>query len=149
MITIDQIHSAVNFHAAIKVAVSSIKAHRPEYDWVGVYLYNGKALSLQDDHYLGAAANETEIPLSAGICGAAATARKTIVVDDVSHDDRYIPCSLTVQSEIVVPILSGDTLVGVLDLDSDKPAAFEAGDRAYLEYAAAELAAAWANENSR
>jgi GAF domain-containing protein len=75
-----------------------------------------------------------------GICGAAATEKATIVVDDVNADPRYLACSLETRSEIVVPIMRGEQVLGELDIDSDKPAAFGPSDRALLERAAAALA---------
>ena len=75
--------------------------------------------------------------------GASATGKETLVIDDVKGDPRYIACSMTVQSEIVVPIVAGSKVIGVLDLDSDTPVAFTADDRQALEAVAAALARAW------
>lgn len=132
-----------SFDAAIRTAVAGVKAIKPAYDWVGVYLLEGDVLTLRDEHYLGQPTVHTRIPLGSGICGASATDGETLVIDDVSADSRYIACSLSVQSEIVVPILAGEQLVGVLDLDSDTPAAFGADDRRELEQVAGALARAW------
>ncbi len=144
----NDILAAPSFDDAIRIALTRVKAHRPEYDWVGVYLYNGQALTLRIEHYQGLPTSETSITLDRGICGAAASNRKTIIVDDVRHDERYIACSLTVRSEIVAPIVAGDALVGVLDLDSDTFAAFGADDRLYLESVARALGAAWQKHGS-
>lgn len=100
-------------------------------------------LTLRDEHYLGQPTSHARIPLESGICGAAASSRKTIVVDDARRDSRYIACGVSVQSEIVVPILAGEQVVGVLDLDSDTPAAFKEDDRRELEQVARALARAW------
>jgi GAF domain-containing protein len=78
--------------------------------------------------------------LNAGICGAAATHKETIVVDDVDADPRYLACSLETRSEIVVPIMKGARVLGEIDIDSDKKAAFGSGDREMLEAVAALLA---------
>jgi len=140
-----------SFDAAIRTAVAGVKAMKPTYDWVGVYLLEGDpsagsgqgVLTLRDEHYLGAPTSHIRIPLESGICGAAARSRETIMVDDVRRDSRYISCCLSVQSEIVVPIQAGERVVGVLDLDSDTPAAFGEADRRELEQVAGALARAW------
>lgn len=61
--------------------------------------------------------------------------------DDVNRDPRYLACSLETKSEIVVPIMHGDTVLGEIDIDSDRPAAFGDPDRRLLEHLAAILAA--------
>ncbi|MBA7595757.1 MAG: GAF domain-containing protein [Calditrichaeota bacterium] len=131
------------FDTAIRTAVAGVKALKPTYDWVGVYLLEGDVLTLQDDHYLGQPTVHTCIPLGSGICGASATDGETLVIDDVHEDSRYIACCLSVRSEIVVPIMAGERVVGVLDLDSDTPAAFGEADRQELERVAVALARAW------
>ena len=80
------------------------------------------------------------IDLDRGVCGAAARLRVTQRVDDVGAFPGHIACSATTRSEIVVPILRPDgTLLGVLDVDSDLPAAFTAADQDGLEAVCAEL----------
>ncbi|UCH62143.1 MAG: GAF domain-containing protein [Fidelibacterota bacterium] len=135
--------SQPTFDAAIRTAVTGVKGMKPTYDWVGIYLLEEDVLTLQDDHYLGQPTVHTRIPLNSGICGASATDGETLVIDDVHEDGRYIACSLSVRSEIVVPIIAGERLVGVLDLDSDTPAAFGEADRQELERVADALARAW------
>lgn len=122
-----------------------MKLMKPYYNWVGVYLLDdsGKVLTLRDEHYMGLPTEHKRIPLKSGICGASAASRETLVIDDVKSDPRYIACSLTVQSEIVVPIVAGDKVIGVLDLDSDTPAAFTPEDRQELEAVAKALALTW------
>ena len=139
----DDILAQPSFDASVKTAVAGVKALKPAYDWVGVYLLEGDVLTLQDDHYLGQPTVHTRIPLGSGICGASATDGETLVIDDVHEDIRYIACSLSVRSEIVVPIMAGERVVGVLDLDSDTPSAFGEADRQELERVAAALARVW------
>ena len=148
MSLVDDILAASSFDAAIRTAVARVKLHRGQYDWVGVYLYDGQALTLRTAHYQGLPTSETSLTLDQGICGAAAANRETIIVDDVRQDERYIACSLAVKSEIVVPIMTGAALVGVLDLDSDTFAAFGADDQQYLESVATALGAAWQKHGS-
>ena len=79
--------------------------------------------------YLGKPSPHTRIPLNRGICGAAASEKTTIIVDDVNSDPRYLACSIETRSEIVVPIMRGDTVLGEIDVDSDGVAAFGDKDR--------------------
>ncbi len=86
--------------------------------------------------FVGAMTPHTRIPLNQGICGAAASSGKTIVVDDVSKDPRYLACSLETKSEIVVPIFVKKQIAGELDIDSHFPAAFGAEDQSLVQYCA-------------
>ncbi|HEY2435211.1 MAG TPA: GAF domain-containing protein [Vicinamibacterales bacterium] len=124
--------------AAMQQAVRLLKDAMPYYAWVGIYLLDGDELVLGP--FLGKPSPHTRIPLGRGICGAAATEKKTIVVDDVNADPRYLACSLETRSEIVVPILEGDAVLGEIDIDSDTAAAFTDVDRRLLEQVAALLA---------
>jgi len=117
--------------------VAYLKNAMTHYSWVGVYLLEGDELVLGP--YQGKPSPHTRIPLGRGICGAAATERATIVVDDVNADPRYLACSIETQSEIVVPIMRGDTVLGEIDIDSDTRAAFGPEDRDLLEAVAAIL----------
>lgn len=108
------------------------------YQWTGVYLVDGDMLDLGP--FVGLPTEHVRIAFGAGICGAAAAERTTIIVDDVNLDSRYLACFLTTRSEIVVPIIDGPRVVGEIDVDSDRPAAFGDADQAYLEEVAAYLA---------
>lgn len=140
---IDDILIQPTFEAAIRNAVAGVKATRQHYDWVGIYLLEGDVLTLQNDHYLGLPTEHARIPLGSGLCGASATDRDTLVINDVRADSRYIACSRSTRSEMVVPILAGERIVGVLDLDSDTPAAFGEDDQRELEQVASALAQVW------
>ena len=118
--------------------VEVLKQHMPDYTWVGIYLLEGNELVLGP--YRGKPSPHARIPLGRGICGAAATQKATIIVDDVNADPRYLACSIETRSEIVVPIMDGDHLLGEIDIDSDRAAAFSAADRELLEQVAAILA---------
>ena len=118
--------------------VAVLKREMPAYTWVGIYLLEGDELVLGP--FLGKPSPHTRIPLARGICGAAATEKQTIIVDDVHADPRYLACSLETRSEIVVPIMRGDDVLGEIDIDSDKKAAFGSADRELLEAVAALLA---------
>lgn len=127
---------------AMTAAVALLKERLPHYTWVGIYLLQGDTLVLGP--FLGKPSPHTRIPLGQGICGAAATEKATIIVDDVHADPRYLACSIETRSEIVVPIMDigpeGERVLGEIDIDSDQPAAFGPADRALLEHVAAALA---------
>ena len=134
-----RVHAASDADEAMGTAVAALKAHFPHYSWVGIYLLDGDELVLGP--FLGKPSPHTRIPLGRGICGAAATEKQTIIVDDVNSDPRYLACSLETKSEIVVPIMRDGVVLGEIDIDSDQPAAFGADDRALIEAVAAALAA--------
>jgi len=107
-------------------------AELPRYDWVGIYLVQGKELVLGP--WRGAEATEhVRIPIGQGICGAAAATGRTEVVADVTSDPRYLACFPSTRSEIVVSIVDGDEVLGEIDIDSNTPAAFGDEDRRFLE----------------
>ena len=118
--------------------VQLLAKHLPDYTWTGIYLLDGNELYLGP--FVGKPSPHTRIPLGRGICGAAAAEKTSIIVDDVNADPRYLACSVETKSEIVVPIMLGGDVLGELDIDSDRVAAFDAGDREMLEQVAALLA---------
>lgn len=132
------IAAAPNAASAMTQTVRLLKDGVPAYTWVGIYVLDGNDLVLGP--FLGKPSPHTRIPLGRGICGAAATEKATIVVDDVNADPRYLACSVETQSEIVVPIMQDGEVYGEIDIDSDRAAAFGPGDRALLEPIAALLA---------
>ena len=132
------IGAAPDAHAALTETVRLLKTNRPHYTWAGIYLLEGNELVLGP--YLGKPSPHVRIPLGQGICGAAATEKATITVDDVNSDPRYLACSIETKSEIVVPIMAGGEVFGEIDIDSDQPAAFGEDDRVLLEAIAPALA---------
>ena len=132
------IAAAPDADSAMKQAVELLKDGVPAYTWVGIYLMEGDN-ELVLGPYRGKPSPHTRISLGSGICGAAATEKATIVVDDVNADPRYLACSIDTKSEIVVPILDGPRVLGEIDIDSDRAAAFGPADRALLEPIAAQL----------
>jgi L-methionine (R)-S-oxide reductase len=121
----------------MQAAVALLK-EQPDYSWVGIYLLDGNELVLGP--FLGKPSPHTRIPLGRGICGAAATEKQTIIVDDVNADPRYLACSIETKSEIVAPIMFDGVVLGEIDIDSDKHAAFGDRDRQLVEAVAAMLA---------
>jgi L-methionine (R)-S-oxide reductase len=109
-----------------------------KYNWVGFYMIEQEAdrEMLVLGHFRGTMTPHTRIPLHQGICGAAASSGKTVIVDDVNSDSRYLACSIETKSEIVVPVFVKGKVVGELDIDSHSLAAFGADDQQLCEYAA-------------
>ena len=134
-----QIQAERDPERAMAVAVATLKRRMPDYSWVGIYLLDGNELVLGP--FAGKPSPHTRIPLGRGICGAAASEKATIIVDDVNADPRYLACSVETKSEIVVPIMAGSDVLGEIDIDSDRPAAFGEADKMLLEAVAALLAA--------
>src|SRR5262252_2593459 len=93
-------HTAQEFMTAL---VKLLHERMLKYNWVGFYMLEPGAQPpvLVLGAFQGAMTPHTRIPLNQGICGAAASSGKTVVVDDVSKDPRYLACSLETRSEIV------------------------------------------------
>lgn len=99
-------------------------------NWVGFYLMEDGELVLGPFQGLPAC---VRIPLSRGVCGAAATKQETVIVPDVHAYPGHIACDAASQSEIVVPITKDGKLVGVLDIDSPIKDRFSEQDAEGLE----------------
>jgi L-methionine (R)-S-oxide reductase len=104
------------------------------YNWVGFYLVDPA-----DPGYLivgpfaGSFTPNTRFSLSIGLCGAAATSGKVVVVQDVSKDPRYLAGSSMVKSEIVVPIFVNKKLVAELDIESYFADTFTTAEQEFVE----------------
>ena len=114
----------------------------PDLNWAGFYRFDGSELVLGP--FQGKAAC-IRIALDKGVCGAAARLRATQRVDDVHTFPGHIACDADSRSELVVPVIADDRLVGVLDLDSPTPARFTAADQAGAEALVARIAASLAS----
>ncbi len=123
----------------LAVVTEALKRNFPHFTGVYIYLLEGETLVLGP--YRGRATEHTRIPIGEGVCGRAARVKETVTVDDVRADADYLACSLETRSEIVVPIMQGDRVLGEIDIDSDTPAAFSQADRKFLEDLALQLAA--------
>jgi GAF domain-containing protein len=99
-------------------------------NWAGFYLYK------QDQLVLGPFQGQPaciRIPMGKGVCGTAASRRETMVVKDVHEFAGHIACDAASNSEVVVPIMVNEQLVGVLDIDSPITERFDDDDRVGLE----------------
>ena len=108
-------------------------AELPELNWAGFYLFKNKELILGP--FQGKVAC-MHIPLGKGVCGVCAESRCTQRVDNVHEFVNHIACDSASNSEIVIPLIKEDTLLGVLDIDSPIFSRFDAVDQHYLEKAA-------------
>jgi L-methionine (R)-S-oxide reductase len=119
----DLIANAANTSALIYASV-------PDLNWVGFYFL--KESELVVGPFQGKPAC-VRIALGQGVCGTAAAARSTIVVPDVHAFPGHIACDAASRSEIVIPLLSSKSLLGVLDIDSPLLGRFSEEDRQGLE----------------
>ena len=102
----------------------------PEINWAGFYFLRGQELVLGP--FQGKPAC-VRIQLGKGVCGTAASQRKTVMVADVHQFPGHIACDSASQSEIVIPLIKNQQLLGVLDIDSPKLSRFSAEDQVRLE----------------
>ena len=119
----DFIANAANF--------SSLLFHRlPGLNWAGFYILKEEQLVLGP--FQGKPAC-IRIRIGSGVCGKAAAERKTVLVEDVHAFPGHIACDAASNSEIVVPLINGNHLIGLLDLDSPLKARFDRDDQSGLE----------------
>jgi L-methionine (R)-S-oxide reductase len=130
----DLVANAANAASAIFYSLSDL-------NWAGFYFLQGSELVLGP--FQGRPAC-LRIPLGRGVCGTAASERRSILVPDVHAFPGHIACDPRSRSELVTPLLAGDRLIGVLDLDSPVPARFDAADQAGCESLARIIARALA-----
>lgn len=110
------------------------------YDWVGFYFRNGQKEELLLGPYAGTPTDHTIIPFGKGICGQVAVSNQNFVVPDVKAQDNYIACSLTVKSEIVIPLFVNGENIGQIDIDSHVLDPFNKEDEKFLEFVNQEIA---------
>lgn len=112
------------------------------YRWVGVYDVGADEIVV-----IGwdgpAPPTHPRFPREQGLCGAAVASGEAVIVADVASDPRYLTTHSTTRSEIVVPVFRGSAVVGLIDVESERPAAFGDSDRILLERCAALIASFW------
>ncbi len=116
-----------------------LETHINYYNWVGFYFRNGHKEELLLGPYVGEPTDHTIIPFGKGICGQVAISNENFVVPDVSAQDNYIACSITVKAEIVVPIFVYGKNIGQIDIDSNTPDPFTEADERFLEFVCAKV----------
>jgi L-methionine (R)-S-oxide reductase len=102
----------------------------PDLNWAGFYWMKEGGLVLGSFQGLPAC---VRIALGKGVCGTAARERRTIVVPDVNAFPGHIACDSASRSEVVIPLVHEGRVIGVMDLDSPKPARFDEEDARGLE----------------
>lgn len=122
-----RIANAANLSALIYQAL-------PDINWAGFYFLEGDELIVGP--FQGKPAC-VRIPMGKGVCGTSAATRTTQRVEDVHAFEGHIACDPVSRSEIVVPLVLADQLIGVLDIDSPSPDRFGADDQRGLERLAA------------
>jgi len=110
------------------------------YDWVGFYFADFNTETLHLKAFSGIPTDHTSIPFGKGICGQVAVSNKNFVVPDVKAQDNYIACSLTVKSEIVIPLFVNGENIGQIDIDSNTLNPFTKEDEEFLEFVCAKVA---------
>ena len=110
------------------------------YNWVGFYFKNGDKRELKLRAFAGEPTDHTVIPFGKGICGQVAESNANFVVPDVSAQDNYIACSITVKSEIVIPLFVDGENIGQIDIDSNTTDPFTDKDERFLEWVNAAVA---------
>jgi L-methionine (R)-S-oxide reductase len=135
------VSKATSADALMRAIVALLHEKLTRYNWVGFYMIEKEIdrNMLVLGPFKGTMTPHTRIPLNQGICGAAASSGRTVIVDDVNKDSRYLACSLETKSEIVVPVFAKGKVVGELDIDSHFLAAFGPEDRKLCEHAAVVL----------
>jgi L-methionine (R)-S-oxide reductase len=104
------------------------------YNWVGFYLVDQVDPGmLVVGPYVGSFSPNVRIPINKGLCGAAATTRKTVVVNDVANDPRYLSGSEIVKANMVVPILARNDLIAELDIESYFTNTFSKAEQTFAE----------------
>jgi L-methionine (R)-S-oxide reductase len=121
----DLIANTANFAALVYHAL-------PDLNWAGIYFLRGAELVLGP--FQGKPAC-VRIAMGRGVCGTAALRRASVLVPDVHQFPDHIVCDLASRSELVVPLIDGERLLGVFDLDSPLPGRFNATDQAGIEAA--------------
>ena len=133
--------SAVSAEALMQRISDCLHEKMVRYNWVGFYMVDKadpKVLVLGP--FSGTFTPHERIPFDQGLCGAAASTGKMVVVDDVTTDPRYLAGPELTKSEIVVPVLVKGQVAGELDINSYFPQAFGPADRQFVETCAALVA---------
>jgi len=123
-------------------AVAAVIRRFGSYRWVGLYDVGREQISLLGWDGPGPPAHP-RFPRGDGLCGAAVTARRPIVVGDVAEDTRYLTTHTTTRSEIVVPVIAAGVPVGLIDVESEQPEAFGEADERLLQRCAALISPLW------
>jgi GAF domain-containing protein len=130
--------TASTAHSLMEHIAQRLHDEKAHYNWVGFYLVDpADSGVLLVGPFAGSFTPNARIPLDRGLCGAAARSCQTVVVHDVSKDQRYLAGSSLVKSEIVVPIPVKNNLAAELDIESYFASTFNASEQNFVEACAA------------
>ena len=133
-------NNALELNEKLHQICKLLEANVPHYNWVGFYFKNGDKEELKLGPYVGAPTDHNIIPFGKGICGQVALSNQNFVVPDVTAQDNYIACSITVKAEIVIPIFVNGKNIGQIDIDSNTPDPFTQEDERFLEFVCEKVA---------
>jgi len=126
--------TAANATALMTRISQRLHSELARYNWVGFYLVDkADPGMLVVGPYVGSFSPNTRIPINRGLCGAAATTKKTVVVNDVASDPRYLSGSEIVKANLVVPILAKNELLAELDIESYFANTFTKAEQTFAE----------------
>ena len=126
--------SSQTFDDKLSTICNVLRSNVAHYNWVGFYFANHQNQTLHLRAFSGEPTDHVEIPFGKGICGQVAVSNKNFVVPDVKSQDNYIAYSLTVKSEIVIPLFVKGINVGQIDIDSHSLDPFTEEDEKLLEF---------------
>jgi len=130
----DLVSNSSSLDTTLKDVCELLKSSITYYDWVGFYFKNGEKEELKIGPYAGATTDHEIITFGKGICGQVAVSNENFVVTDVNSQDNYIACSLSVKSEIVIPLFVNNINIGQIDIDSNTIDPFTQKDERFLEF---------------
>jgi L-methionine (R)-S-oxide reductase len=126
--------TAANATALMTHISERLHSELARYNWVGFYLVDKADPGvLVVGPYVGSFSPNTRIPINKGLCGAAATTKKTVVVNDVASDPRYLSGSEIVKANMVIPILAKNELLAELDIESYFVNTFTKAEQTFAE----------------
>jgi GAF domain-containing protein len=121
----------LSFNAKLILISAVLYNKNSEWLFCGFYLVK-KIDLLEIGPYQSSIFPCTYIKFNRGVCGESASKKQPIIIDNVNEYPNYISCDDQTKSEIVIPLLKNDVLIGVLDIDSVKESNFDITDLKYL-----------------
>jgi len=117
-----------------------LKENINHYDWVGFYIADESKKELMLGPYAGVPTEHVKIPYGKGICGQVAERKQPMIIQDVSRENNYLSCSISVKSEIVIPVFKNNIFIAELDIDSHTISPFTEEDCKFLEKLCSDIA---------
>ena len=127
------LQSRKGINDSLKQICNYLEAKISIFDWVGIYFFDKKENQLVLGPFVGKPSPHTVIPMGKGVCGQVCKNKKTLIIQDVSKENNYLSCSPLVKSELVIPILKDEEILGVIDIDSHTAGTFTEVHKEILE----------------